>query len=48
LEQFKLEIEEKVGASKMELFAVDPVKKHQFHNGFKVKQEKFSVWFDKV
>jgi isoleucyl-tRNA synthetase len=48
LEQFKLEIEEKIGAEKMELASKDPSKGYEHKADFKVKSEKFSVWFEKV
>ncbi|MFH1828913.1 MAG: isoleucine--tRNA ligase [Nanoarchaeota archaeon] len=48
LDKFKAEIEEKVGAEKMEISFVNPVKKHQHNGEFKVKNEKFAVWFDKI
>jgi len=46
--KFKKDIEEKVGAEKMEFITLNPVKKHQFHAECKIKEEKFSIWFDKV
>ena len=48
LEKYQLEIEEKVGADKMKLDNVDSVKKHEHQGEFKVKNEKFKVWFSKV
>ena len=48
LGKFKIDIEEKVGAEKMEISVVNPVRKHQHQLEFKVKQEKIVVWFDKV
>ncbi len=48
LKQFKDDIKEKVGAQKIEISNVNPVRKHQFNEEFKVKQEKFTIWFDKV
>ncbi|MBT3814436.1 isoleucine--tRNA ligase [Candidatus Woesearchaeota archaeon] len=48
LEPFKPEIEEKIGADKMEISIADSVRKHEHQAEFKVKWEKFSVWFSKV
>ena len=48
LNKLKLEIEEKTGAEKMEIDCVPSVKKHHFEEEFKVKNEKFKVWFSKV
>ena len=48
LEKFQEEIEEKIGAEKMVIDSVDSVKKHEHSEEFKVKQEKFKVWFSKV
>ncbi len=48
LSQFKEEIEEKIGAEKIILDSQDSVKKHEYEGEFKVKQEKFKVWFSKV
>jgi len=48
LEKFKSELEEKVGAKKLEISFIEPVKKHQFSEEFKVKTESFKVWMDKV
>ncbi|MBT5342086.1 isoleucine--tRNA ligase [Candidatus Woesearchaeota archaeon] len=48
LENYKEEIEEKVGADKMEISIVNSVKKHEQQAEFKVKWEKFQVWFSKV
>ena len=48
LEKHKEEIEEKIGADKMEISIADSVKKHQEKAEFKIKWEKFQVWFSKV
>lgn len=48
LDKFKAELEEKVGAKKLEIGFIEPVKKHQFFEEFKVKSESFKVWMDKV
>jgi isoleucyl-tRNA synthetase len=48
LENYKAEIEEKIGADKMEISIADSVKKHQEKAEFKIKWEKFQVWFSKV
>jgi isoleucyl-tRNA synthetase len=48
LEKFQEEIEEKVGADKMVIDSLDAVKKYDHSEEFKVKQEKFKVWFSKV
>ena len=48
LEKHKAEIEEKIGADKMEISIADSVKKHQEKAEFKIKWEKFQVWFSKV
>ena len=41
-------MEQKIGAEKMELSVMEPVKKHKHTGEFKVKTEKFKVWFDLV
>ncbi|MBU0470261.1 MAG: isoleucine--tRNA ligase [Nanoarchaeota archaeon] len=48
LEKFRLDIEEKVGAEKMEISNLNPVKKHEHNSSFKVKEEEFEVWFNKI
>ncbi len=48
LAAFTLNIEEKVGAETMEIIATGPKKKFPHQGEFMVKQEKFTVWFEKV
>ncbi len=48
LEKFEMEIKEKVGAQKLEFSLIEPKKKYAVNQEFKVKEEKFAVWFDKV
>ncbi|PIN73986.1 isoleucine--tRNA ligase [Candidatus Woesearchaeota archaeon CG10_big_fil_rev_8_21_14_0_10_45_16] len=48
LEQFSVEIRDKVGADKLDLIVVDPVRKHQFEEEFLVKGKMFWILFDKV
>ena len=48
LDTFKEDMAEKVGAEKFDLGSVDPLRKHQINIDFKVKQENFTVCFDKL
>ncbi|MFH1682584.1 MAG: isoleucine--tRNA ligase, partial [Candidatus Woesearchaeota archaeon] len=48
VKKFENDIKEKVGAEKIGLGVLDPVKKHQCFGEKKVKKEKFGVFFDKV
>lgn len=48
LEPFKRDIAEKVGAKKIELSYIEPVRKFQHTGEFMVKKEKFIIWFEKV
>ena len=48
LDSFKVDMAEKVGAEKFDVGSVDPLRKHQIHIDFKVKQESFTVCFDKL
>ncbi len=47
LEKFKVEIEEKVGAESMDVSVSQPSRKYPHQGEFSVKQESFSVWFEK-
>ena len=48
LTPLKLDIKEKVGAEKMELLVKTPTKALKHSDNFKIKQEQFEVWFEKV
>lgn len=48
LQGFKSEIAEKVGAQKMEISAINSVKKHQQEKEVAIKQEKVRIGFNKV
>ncbi|MBI2572328.1 isoleucine--tRNA ligase [Candidatus Woesearchaeota archaeon] len=48
LARFEVDVREKVGAAKLEYVSAKAVKNHLAHEDFKVKNEEFSVWFDKA
>ncbi|MEW5896678.1 MAG: isoleucine--tRNA ligase [Nanoarchaeota archaeon] len=48
LEKYKSDIKEKIGAEKIKISAIPSVKKHQQSSEFKVKNEEFTIWFDKL
>lgn len=48
LDKFKLEIGSKIGAESMKISSAESAKKHHYSGTFKIKQEEFSAWFDKI
>ncbi len=45
---FKEDLEEKVGATKLEILTNDPARKHEISGEFKIKNEKIVSWIDRV
>jgi len=48
LNKFEEQIKEKVGASKLKIFQLDPSKKLEFKSKEKVKEKTFELFFDRV
>ncbi len=46
--KYKKDIQEKVGAKRLDVSQIDSTKKYAHSGAFVIKQEKFSVWFEKV
>lgn len=46
IEKFKDDIKEKVGAEKIEISTLNPVKKHKQFGKKKIKKEEVEIWFD--